>query len=156
EHGAGALEPDLVLLVSQADAGHQPLEAERVLPAELCVLEVDVVDDLGDGPESRVLEAEAREQHLERAAISFMRELGLEHVEAELARLVPVVFRRDELEPSVAIDEPADEPTARHAVDVNALAGDPGPPAILFPLRRRLGNSGLSGESGLQRRHQAL
>jgi len=59
----------------------------------------------------------------------------VEHVEAQLAGLVPVVARGDEFEARVAIDEPADEPCARHPIDVDAGARHPGAPARLL-LRR--------------------
>ncbi len=54
--------------------------------ANLRVLEVDVVDDLADRAaapaRSRPI---SREQHLESAAVAVVGELGLEHVEAQLA-----------------------------------------------------------------------
>jgi hypothetical protein len=46
----------------------------------------------------RVVEAEASEQDLEGAAVALVRELGLEHVEAQFAGLGPIATRRDELE----------------------------------------------------------
>src|SRR5215831_11391469 len=51
-----------------ADPRDQHLQARRLLAGELAVLEIDVVDDLGDLAETRILEPAPRQQHLEAAA----------------------------------------------------------------------------------------
>src|SRR5262249_60208468 len=53
-------------------------------------------------------------------------ELGVEHVEAQLARPRGVAPRGNELERRVLVDELPDEPGACDPVDVDALPGDPG------------------------------
>ena len=53
--------------------------------AELRLLEVDVVDDLGDRAERGIGEAEAGDEDLERDEVSFVGEFAVEHVESELA-----------------------------------------------------------------------
>lgn len=83
------------------------------------------------------------EEHLERAAIAFVRELGLEHVEAQLARLGRVALAAHEREARLRIEEAPDEPRAGDAVDVDVLASDPGTAAYrggqhrLLMLHRR-------------------
>jgi hypothetical protein len=59
------------------------------MPAE----QIDVVNDVGNGAQSGILEADAVEKHLERTHVAFMGDLGLEHVEAELAPLCRVVYQ---------------------------------------------------------------
>src|SRR5215218_5532410 len=63
-----------------ADAGDQGPDALGLGAGELAVLEVDVVHDLGDRAQRRLAEAQAREQHLEGAAVALVGELGLVHV----------------------------------------------------------------------------
>ena len=65
---------------------------------ELRILHVDVVHNLPDSREPRIpFKAGSRQEDLERAPIAFVRELGLEDVEPEFARLGDVAFGR--LEP---------------------------------------------------------
>src|SRR5262249_61574821 len=94
---------------------------------ELAVLQIDVVHDLADRAQRRVLDRRIVEQHLERAAVSLMRELRVIHVEADLAATGPIPPRRHELEARVRVDETLDEPRTRDAIDVDAAAGHPGP-----------------------------
>ena len=123
----------------QRDSSYESLEAECVLAAKFRVLEVDVVNDLGDRMEPRITQREAGEEHLERAAVALVRKLRVEHVEPELAWPGAVVLANDELEPRVRVDEPADEPAARHPVNVDALPGDPRSAAATVDTRRWLG-----------------
>ena len=58
-----------------------------LVAAELAVAQIEVVDDLADGGERRVVESHPLDEHLERAAVADVRELGLEHVEPQLAGL---------------------------------------------------------------------
>ena len=76
---------------------------------ELAVLEVDVVHDLGDRAE-RGSPRPTLEQHLEGAAVALVGELGLEHVEPELAGLGDVALGGHELEARLRVDEAPDEP----------------------------------------------
>ena len=84
-----------------------------------------------------VLEAEPVQQRLERAPVAFVRELALEHVEAELTGHGPVGLRTDEAEPRVRVDESTDQPGARHPVDEHAFARDPGSRPILPAIDAR-------------------
>src|SRR5207237_7595885 len=121
------------------DAVDQVLETGVIRPAVPLVLQIDVVDDLGDGPQRRVGDLEAREQHLERAELALVRELAVEHVEAQLAWLVAVLARRHELELRLGIDEAPDEPGASHAVDVDAGTSYPGGVERIFKWLQRGG-----------------
>src|SRR5438093_6814960 len=124
--------------MSEADASDEMVDPGRLRQLELRVLEIDVVHDLGDRPERGIMEAEPLDENLERAAVSLVRVLRLEHVEARFTGLRPVSLARDELEARVGIDEAADEPGAGHPVDVNPLPGHPGPAADLLAHPARL------------------
>src|SRR5262245_44137341 len=93
---------------------------------ELRLLEVDVVDDLRERLERRVLEVEGAQHHLERTEIPFMGKLGVEHVEAQFARSRYVAARGNELEGGRLVDKSANEPSAGDAIDMYALSGHPG------------------------------
>src|SRR4051794_1697893 len=142
EHRAAAGEALLVVAGRGADAGDQGLDPVRLEAAKLAVLEVDVVHDLGDRPERGLAKARALEQHLEGAAVALVRELGLEHVEPELAGHRHIPLRGHELEAGLGVDEAPDEPGRRDTVDVHARTRHPGPSLELAeaPLGcRRLG-----------------
>jgi hypothetical protein len=64
-----------------------------------------------------------------------VRELGVEHVEAQLARRRRVTASGHELERRLLVDEATDQPRAGDAVDVDALPGDPRP---LLDVRDRV------------------
>src|SRR5258706_2968942 len=108
------------------DAVDQVLEAGVVGAAVLLVLEIDVVDDLRDRTQGRVGELEALQEDLERADLALVGELAVEHVEAQLAGLVAILARRDELELRLRVDEAPDQPAARHAIDVDSAPAHPG------------------------------
>src|SRR5436190_1290052 len=125
EHGGPTLEPGLVIPVAHGDARDQPVDAGRLGATELPVFQIDVVDDLGDGTHRRIVYPEPGEQDLEGAEIALVRELGLEHVEAELAALGTVSLARYEFEPRLRVNDAPDQPGARHPIDVDALPSDP-------------------------------
>ena len=81
--------------------------------------------DFGDFCQRRILRHELPEQRLEGARVAGMRVLRLEHVEAELTFDVYIALRIDEPELRTRVDEPADEPRARDAVDVDVSPRDP-------------------------------
>ena len=110
----------------------QPVAHRRVLgdvpgllAPELSVLEIDVVHNLRDRAERRVVRADPVQHHFERTLVALMRVLRLDHVEAKPARLSVIVLRGDEFEPSAGVNEAADQPGASDAIDVNASARDP-------------------------------
>src|SRR5262245_16958331 len=107
------------------EPGDEMVDALRLLASVSRVLQVDVVDDLGERVERGILPPEVAEHHLEGAELAVVSELGLEHVEADLTRCGGVAARSDELEGGRSVDEPADQPGAGDAVDVDALPGDP-------------------------------
>src|SRR5262249_50881022 len=130
------------------DSGDGPLEPGRLGATVLSVLEVDVVHHLRQRLKPRRPEPEARDQDLEGAAVTDVGELGLEHVEAQLAGSRAIRTRVHIAEACSAVDEPEDQPRAGDAVDVNPLPGDPGggawrcrtgpaPPALLGRARFR-------------------
>src|SRR6185312_3602223 len=81
------------------------------------------------------VDAKAVEQRLERAPIAVVGELALKHVEAKLPRRRAIRARIDELEASVAVDEPPDQPRAGDPVDKDSGAGHPGAAAVRFSVR---------------------
>src|SRR4029077_4293049 len=108
EDRAATSEPFLVSPVRHRDAGYQSLDAIGLVPSELAVLQIDVVDDFGDRLERWVGQAGVAKQYLEAAAVTLMGEFGLEHVEAQLARARRVAFARHKFKPSPWVDEAPD------------------------------------------------
>src|SRR6202022_5008434 len=132
EDFTAARNPRGVVLGGCADAIDEGPDAGNLGAAELVVLEVDVVNDLGDRAQGGVLEASALQQHFERALVAFVGELRLEHVEAQLTFMRTVTLARYELEMRFGIDQTAAQPGAGDPICVNALACDPGPVAGRF------------------------
>src|SRR5437762_13638993 len=95
------------------DAGNQSLDPRGLGPPERRFLAVDVVHDVRDDAERMIAEPEARNERLEGAGVPLVSELGLEHVESDLARPRPVPLGGDELQMRLRVDEPANEPRAR-------------------------------------------
>src|SRR5690349_10811452 len=62
EHGGAAGNPVLVVVRGHADPGDQSPDPVYLGAGELCVLEVDIVYDLGDRAKGRVFEVRPREQ----------------------------------------------------------------------------------------------
>src|SRR4051812_22745276 len=85
------------------------------------------MNDIRDCAKGWVLLPDMIEQHFKRALVAFMRKFGLEHIETKFALIRLIAFAHDEFEARVWIDESADQPGARNAIDVNALPRHPGP-----------------------------
>src|SRR4029079_16030026 len=150
EHRGSSLKPRAVLAVLQTDAGDLGGEAGALLAFELPVAQVEVVDHVGDPAQRRVLAAPAGEQDLEGAQVPFVRELGVEHVEAQLARGRDVAPGLDVLELRAPVDEPGNQPGARDPIPVNPLAGHPGS-AAHGAQRREIGRRpGIGGLARVQ------
>src|SRR3954453_915616 len=79
EHLGATRDATRVILGRHADPFDQRPDAGDLRPAEFFVLQVDVVDDLRDGAQRGILQCAALEQHLERALVALVGELGLEH-----------------------------------------------------------------------------
>ncbi len=126
EQVTAARQAGLVVRAAEPDPEHGGGDARDLGPAELCVLEIDVVNDLGDGLEPRRPEAQPPAQDLERAGVPLVRELRLEHVETQLAGLGDVALRGHELEARRRVDEAAHEPRAGDAIHRDPRPGDPG------------------------------
>src|SRR5258708_27503337 len=86
EDGAAGRDARLVVLVGHGDAGDQTLDPGAFLAAELAILQVDIVDDLGDRLQRGVAKEAAGEQDLEAAAVALVGAFGPEHSQAKLAR----------------------------------------------------------------------
>src|SRR5262249_53012082 len=91
----------------------------------------------------------ALQQHLERAFVALVGELGLEHVEAQLAFVGAIALAGYEFETRFGIDEAPYQPGAGDAIDIYALSRHPGPvakdPKRACPgINRRLLRHGLA------------
>src|SRR5262249_19350418 len=111
EHFGPTRDPLRVILGRRADTLHKRSNPCDFSSPEFAVLEIDIVDDLGDGAQRCVLEAAAIEQHLEGALVALVREFRLEHVETQFALLRSIAFARDEFELGFRIDEAAYQPS---------------------------------------------
>src|SRR5260221_534835 len=110
------------LLLDPAQHGFEPFGIGHGNAAN-----VEEVDDGADGRKGRVmLQVETCQQHLERHAVTNVRELRAVEVEADgLARPLVRPFDPDELR--LRVDEALDQPGAGQAIDPRILAGRPGP-----------------------------
>ena len=111
--------------------------------------------DLADAGEGRIgVEPESPEERLERAAVAFVRELGLEHVEAELPALRAVALGRNEREARAGVDEGPNEPGTRDAIDEDAGTRNPRAVAIRceLSLGPRWPSGCIEGVEGVLRR----
>src|SRR6266508_3307186 len=125
ERGGGAIDALGIVRMGERNAFDQSSDAVCFRPAETLFLQIDVVHDLGDRAQRAIAPADMIEKHLERAAVPLVRELGLEHVEADLIARRRVFLRAHEAERGAGVDEAADQPGAGDAIDVNAGARDP-------------------------------
>src|SRR5687768_3436328 len=89
------------------DALQQRQHPRRFAPIEFLVVEVEVVDDLGDGLDAEVFgQAEVLHQRLEGAAIAPVAVAqSLEHIEQQLTLGWPITLCRNEFEARPGIDE---------------------------------------------------
>src|SRR5262245_40905074 len=133
-----ARNPLRVVLGPDADAFNQRSDAGDFGAAEFVILEIDVMDDFRDGAQRRVLQRAPLQQHFERAFVALVRELGLEHVEAQLAFVGAIALAGYEFEVRLGVDETPYQPSAGDAIGVYALSRDPGPVAQR-PKRARRG-----------------
>src|SRR3954462_9410325 len=107
------------------DTREHAFDAACIFSLEFPVTQIDVVNDFGDLQQRGIIELKPGKKRLEGAAVALVRVLCLEHVEAELARLGPIAFRRDELQARLRIDESANEPRTGDPVHKDSFARDP-------------------------------
>ena len=118
------LEQFLVALVKLPQSLDEGAEERGLGPSEARVLQVEIVHQLGDATEASVGDTEPRPQHLERATVALVREVPLEHVERDGVRLARGIRGR-ECEDGVRVDEAANQPGARHAIDAGPVTRQP-------------------------------
>src|SRR5439155_6491796 len=118
-----ARNPLRIFLGRDTDAFDQRPDAGDFGAAELAVLEIDVMDDFRDGAQRRVFQRASLQQHFERAFVALVRELGLEHVEAQLAFVGAIALAGYEFEVRLGVDETPYQPSASDAIGVYALSG---------------------------------
>src|SRR5215472_11765024 len=123
------------------DHGRDPA---RLRPLKFVVLKIDVVDQFANGVKSWVVQASVFEQNLECTKIALVRELTLEHVEAELDRRGRISIRIDKPELRSGVYEAPDQPRARHAIHLDAAARYPSP---VFQFGERRLDGRLAGSS---------
>src|SRR5262245_16224943 len=154
EYGRASGQAILIIGVPHGDPGDEHLDTCRLWFPKLRLLEVDVMHDSADRAEGWIAETEPLDENLERAAIALMSELRFEHVEAQLTLLGLITFGRHELEPRARIDEAADEPGARHAVDMDALARHPDATTDALQVAPGVLHGRVSFAGGIQTRLQ--
>src|SRR5262249_52449661 len=126
EKERATLETRLVLGIRENQAVDEALDPRRLGSAEFAVFQVDVVDDLPDLRQRPIGQLRADDQRSEGAAAPFVTEVPADDVEAQLAG-ARRLFRVDEPEPRLRIDEPADQPGGGDAVDMDPPSRRPGP-----------------------------
>src|SRR5450432_3987806 len=99
EHRRRSGDPLIVIARDRADTVDRATDAGGFVAPELVVAKIEIVDDLADRDERGIVEPHPLDQHRERAEVADVRELGIEHVEAQLAGLGYVALRGNELEP---------------------------------------------------------
>src|SRR5882724_1052965 len=103
------------------------VHARGLVAGELTVVEVRLMDDLGDHLDAPVLDPEALDEGLERAVLAVMAEVGAEGIERDpLARGIGCV---GEGELRLEIAETLDEPGGSDPVDVGPRTRHPGAPS---------------------------
>ena len=103
----------------------QTLNAGGVRPAELAVLEIEIVNDFRELAQGRILQVETRAHRLERTSVAFVREVGADHVERLLAGTYRSTRRVDEAKSRRGIDESPNQPRRGEPVDVRIAPRDP-------------------------------
>src|SRR5215471_7208839 len=152
EQRHAALEQVVVVRRGLCQRPDGQIDAGRLVACELAVVQIRLVNDLGDELHAPVLEPEPPHQRLERTVFAVVAEVGAQHVERNtLARGVRSVGERER---RVGIAEALDEPRRGDAVDVRPRARHPRAPA----RRQRRGMAapgdgpGLGGAQTLRRR----
>ena len=74
----------------RADSSDEALDSGSFGSTEFTVLEIDVVDDLGDRTKRRMVRRQPLPQHLEGAAITLVGEICLEHIDRFQVQLYTV------------------------------------------------------------------
>ena len=115
---------------------NKSLDAGRIRPPELPVLEIEVVNDLRELSQRRVLQSTSAAHRLERASVTFVGEVRANHVEGSFDRSDRASRGIDKPESRRRIDEPSNQPGRREPVDVGIAACHPDPPLEVGPLRR--------------------
>src|SRR5436309_756695 len=135
-----ALEQVVIVRRGLGERADGEIHARRLVPCELAVVQVRLVDDLRDDLDPPVLEPEPLDQGLERAVLAVMPEIRAEHIEWDA--LPGGISRVSERELRVWIAEALDEPGRRDAVDVRAGPRHPG--AATRGQRRAMAPAGRS------------
>jgi hypothetical protein len=127
EHRAGDGEDGLVVH-GHREAAQHCVEPGGLWSVEPVVLEICLVDGLGELPQHRVGELEAAQDRLERAllhpVVHLVPEFDTAHVEGPGVRR-HVAGAGDEDELRLRVDEPPDQPRRGRPVDVHAAARRP-------------------------------
>src|SRR5262245_64166377 len=118
-----ALEQIVVVSGRFGERPERQVHAGRLVARELAVVQIGLVDDLGDQLDAAVLQPETLHQRLERAVLAVVPVLGAQHVERDsFARGVRGVRERED---GVRVAEALDEPRRGDAVDVRARTSHP-------------------------------
>ena len=128
------LQQRLIVGVRAAQAFDEAADGRRVWFVETIFFQIQIVNDPADPADARIGEAEARTERLERTTALVVAELGVERIEGDGAGgRGPIA----ELERRGRIDEAADEPRRRHAVDTGTRPCEPDAAAVVGQVERR-------------------
>src|SRR5216683_7636713 len=116
----------LVILERGQEAANGQINASRLISGELLILEVHLVDDLGQVRQTPIALPEAFDQRLERAILALMPELDSGRVKGN--RVGWKVLRGSKNKLRVRIDEPLDQPRRSDPVHMGAGTRDPASP----------------------------
>src|SRR5690242_10732364 len=142
EHRHSVLEQRLVVLIRELQAFNHGADRAAFRRPKAAVLEIQVMHDRSDPRERRSSDAKDRAQRLEGASLTLVTELDAEHVERDAVTRdgLPI---GSETESGLTIDEVANEPGRRHAIDTRPRPRDPQarlkrrPPSRVVVLSRR-------------------
>src|SRR5712692_1523376 len=105
------------------EAIDREIDARGLVAGELAVVEVRLMDDLGDHLDAPILDPEALDQGLERAVLAVMPEVGPKDIERD--PLPRGIGRVGEGELGLRIAETLEEPGGSDTVDVSSRARHP-------------------------------
>src|SRR3546814_962725 len=111
------------LVGAGTDAGDKRAHSRSFRALEPSIGNIKVVNNFAERPQRGVgLETGEEHQGLEGAAVAFVGELSVRHVEPQFVRLRHISFALDELEARLGVDEEANEPGRRDAIDMAMAA----------------------------------
>ncbi len=107
-----------MIVTDHGQSAHRDVEPEGLGDVVSLVVEVRLVNNLGDPPQNRIGQLVPVQHRFERAVSGVVAELRPAHVEPSRLRSSVPNQKRTEL--GLRVEEPPDQPCARGPVDVDA------------------------------------